>query len=273
MTTIHPTAIVSSTADIASDCEIGPYAVIEDGVVLGPKNRIFPHAVIGSGTVMGSGNEVHFGAVIGHTPQHKHFSNTPTKTLIGNNNVFREHCQIHRSTSATSATTIGNNCLVMALAHVAHDCVIEDEVVICNNSLLAGHIQVGSRAVISGNCVIHQFSRIGTCAMVGGLSAVPRDVPPFMMAVGNRPCLIVGLNAVGLRRAGLEGESRNKIKAAFRILYRSGLVLPDAVAQISALGSPETLHLAKFVQTSKRGILAGPRMDDEATEEIEVAEG
>lgn len=273
MTQIHPSAIISPSARIGEDCEIGPYAVIEDGVVLGPRNKIMPHAVIAAGTEMGAGNEVHFGAIIGHAPQHKHWSGGPSRTRIGNNNTFREYCQVHRSTAPDHATTVGNNCLVMALAHIAHDCVLDDDVVICNNSLLAGHIQVGQRAVISGNCVVHQFSRIGRCAMVGGLSAVPRDVPPFMMAVGNRPCLIVGLNAVGLRRAGLDGDARVKIRSAFRILYRSGLVLPDAVAQIASLDTPETRHLAEFVQTSKRGILAGPRLDDEAAEEIEAVEG
>lgn len=273
MTKIHPTAIVSPKADIAADCEIGPYVVIEEGVVLGPRNRLMAHSVVAAGTVMGSDNELHFGATIGHAPQHKHWSGGVSQTRIGNHNVFREYCQVHRSTVEGHATTIGNNCLIMALAHVAHDCVLDDDVVICNNTLLAGHISIGSRAVISGNCVVHQFSRIGKCAMVGGLSAVPRDVPPYMMAVGNRPCLIVGLNAVGLRRAGLDGDARVKIRNAFRILYRSGLVLPDAVAQIGALGSPETLHLAEFVQSSKRGILAGPRLDDEAAEEIEAVEG
>jgi UDP-N-acetylglucosamine acyltransferase len=271
MSHIHPTAIISPKADLGADCEIGPYVVIEDGVVLGPRNRIMAHAVIASGTMMGSENEVHYGAVIGHAPQHKHWSGKPSGTKIGNNNIFREYSQIHRATVEGQATTIANNCLVMALAHVAHDCVIDDDVVICNNTLLAGHIHVGARAVISGNCVVHQFSKIGRCAMVGGLSAVPRDVPPFMMAVGNRPCVVVGLNAVGIKRAGMNSESRTSLRTAFRLLYRSGLILPDAIAQVTALGTPEATHLAEFVQTSKRGILAGLRSEDEG-EDVEVSE-
>src|SRR5262245_23278052 len=138
MTKIHPTAIVSPKAEIGEDCEIGPYAVIEDDVILGARNRILAHGVICAGTRMGSENEVHYGAIIGHMPQHKHFKGKPSGTNIGNGNVFREYCQVHRGTDEGEDTSIGDHCLVMALAHVAHDCRIGSDVVICNNSLVAG---------------------------------------------------------------------------------------------------------------------------------------
>jgi len=272
MSKIHPSAVISPKAEIGADCEIGPHVVIEEDVVLGPRNRIYANAAICAHTEMGADNEVHFGAVIGHAPQHKHFKGGITRTRIGSGNIFREHSQVHRGTVEGKATEIRNGILLMALAHIAHDCVIEDDVVICNNSLLAGHIHVEPKAVVSGNVVVHQFSRIGRLAMVGGLSAVPRDVPPFMMAVGNRPCVVVGMNTVGLRRAGVTTEGRQRLRAAFRILYRSGLILPEAVQQIAELGGPEVEHLVSFLRGSKRGIIAGPRVEDEASDELDGAE-
>jgi UDP-N-acetylglucosamine acyltransferase len=272
MTRIHPTAVVSPRAELASDCEIGPHAVLEGDVIIGPRCVVHANAVICSGTEMGSENEVHFGAVLGHIPQHKHFKGLPSRTQIGSRNVFREHCQVHRGSVENGATVIGNDNLVMALAHVAHDCRLDDDIVVCNNALLAGHVHVESRAVVSGNVVVHQFSRLGKLSMVGGLSAVPRDVPPFMMAVGNRPCLVVGLNTVGLRRAGIAHEVRLKLRDAYRILYRSGHSLPDAVERIISLGGAEIEHLVAFLKGSQRGLLAGPRLDDEATEELEGVE-
>ncbi|HKD99717.1 MAG TPA: acyl-ACP--UDP-N-acetylglucosamine O-acyltransferase [Planctomycetota bacterium] len=273
MTRIHSTAVVSPKAELASDCEIGPHAIVEDDVILGAGCVVRANAVICAGTSMGSENEVHYGAVIGHVPQDKHFVGASTRTRIGNKNVFREHCQIHRGSRDGSTTEIGNGNLIMALAHVAHDCRIEDDVVICNNTLLAGHIHVESRAVISGNVVVHQFSRIGRLAMVGGLSAVPRDVPPFMMAVGNRPCVVVGLNTVGLRRAGVDHEGRLRLRNAYRILYRSRDVLPDAVERIEALGGREIEHLVAFLRATRRGLLAGPRFEDEGEGGDEIENG
>jgi len=272
MTQIHPTASISPKAEIGPDCEIGPHAVIEADVKIGARNRILANAVIASGTDLGDDNEVHYGAVIGHVPQDKHFSGAPSRTRIGSKNIFREHCQVHRGSREGSTTVVGDGNLIMALAHVAHDCHLENDIVLCNNSLLAGHIHVESRAVISGNVVVHQFSRIGKLAMIGGLSAVNRDAPPFMLAVGNRPCTVMGLNTVGLRRAGVDHEGRTKLRHAYRLLFRSSLILPDAVAQIADLGGPEVAHLLAFVKASRRGLLAGPRVEDEATEEMEGAE-
>lgn len=263
MSKIHPTALVSPKAEIGPDCEIGAYAVIEDDVILGPRNRIHAHGIVCSGTRMGADNVVHYGAVLGNLPQHKHFTGVPQLARIGSGNVFREYCQVHRGSVEGNDTTIGDNCLVMALGHVAHDCHIGNDVVICNNSLLAGHVTVGDRSVISGNTAVHQFVHIGTMAMVGGMSTVTRDVPPYMVAVGARPCYVTGLNVVGLRRAGIDNTARARLSDAFRLLYRAGLLLPDAVAAIAALGSPETNLLAAFVKNSKRGILTHNRGDEE----------
>ena len=246
--------------------------MIEEDVVLGPGNKVLAHGVVCSGTRMGTGNEVHYHAVVGHVPQHKHFDGKPTKTIIGNGNIFREGCQVHRGTGDDSDTIIGDRCLVMALAHIAHDCKVGDDVVICNNTLVAGHVLIGDRAVLSGNVAIHQ-SR--TNRHDGdGRRREQRGArhSPYMMAVGNRPCLVTGLNIVGLRRAGITNEARATLAQAFRILYRSGLLLPDALARIADLGTAETQHLAAFVKRSTRGILSHGRYDDDDTEETESGE-
>jgi UDP-N-acetylglucosamine acyltransferase len=257
---IHPTAIVHPGAEIAPDVEVGPYCVIEPGARIGSGTTLQAHVFVGRGTSIGKANEIHIGAVLGNIPQDKKFRGEPSRVEIGNRNIFREYCQIHRGSTEGSATRIGDDNLFMAMCHVAHDCVIGNGAIFGSSILLAGHITVEDRVVISGHVAIHQFTTIGTLAMIGGLSAVTRDIPPFLLATGQRPCRVYGPNTVGLRRAGLPPERRFAIRRAYRLLYRSNLTVPEALGRLEDLASTaEIAHLIEFIRSSRRGIeTAGP---------------
>lgn len=256
--TIHPTAIVGEGVTLGEGTTVGPYAIIEDGVVIGRDNQIGPHAFLGRGLTLGDANQIHPHAVIGHVPQDLGFDPaTETFTRIGNRNVFREHCQVHRATQAGEATILGDENLMMACSHVAHDCVIGNNVVLVNQASIPGHCEVGDRVIMSGFTGIHQFCRIGRLAMVSALSVSNKDLPPFFI-YGGRPALGEAVNRVGLRRAGISRESQKEIKEAYRLLYRSGLSIREAVDQIEAtLTSAEAQEIVTFVRTSKRGIAPG----------------
>jgi UDP-N-acetylglucosamine acyltransferase len=257
---IHPTAILHPGSELAPDVEVGPYCVIEPGARIGPGTTLQAHVFVGRGTTIGTSNEIHVGAVIGNIPQDKKYRGEPSRVEIGDRNVFREYCQVHRGSTDGSVTRIGDDNLLMALCHVAHDCTIGNGVILGNSSLLAGHITIEDRVVISGSVAIHQFTTIGTLAMIGGLSAVSRDIPPYLLAAGQRPCRVYGPNTVGLRRAGLPSERRIAIRRAFRLLYRSNLTIPEALARLEELAAvPEVAHLIEFIRNSRRGIeTAGP---------------
>ncbi|MCU0723108.1 MAG: acyl-ACP--UDP-N-acetylglucosamine O-acyltransferase, partial [Planctomycetes bacterium] len=196
------------------------------------------------------------GAVLGHEPQDLAFKNGETFLKVGDRNVFREYTLIHRGTKPGSATVIGNGNMFMGYSHVAHNCRIGDGVTVANTSQLAGYVEVGDRAFVSGGVLVHQFCRIGRLAMISGLSAMNQDVPPFMTA-GGRPCAVSGINVVGLRRAGFPPETRDRIKGVFKVLYRSGLLVPEAVKRIREefAGCAEALELTEFIQASKKGII------------------
>ncbi len=255
---VHPTAIVGERVVLGEGTRIGPYAVLEDDVVLGRDNVVMAHAFVGRRTVMGDRNVVHPGAVIGHAPQDLRFDpKTETSTRIGDDNAFREHCQVHRATKAGQATVIGSRCLLMALSHVAHDCRLGDDVVLVNHASLPGHCEVGDRVTMSGFTGIHQFCRIGRLAMISALSVSNKDMPPFFV-FGGRPALAESVNVVGLRRAGFSREVRTELRRAYRLLYRSGLTIPAALARIEAeCPSAEAAELVAFVRASKRGIALG----------------
>lgn len=261
MSAIHPTAIVAPDARIGAGTEVGPYAIIEAGAVLGANNKIWAHAFIGRGTTMGDGNQVHPHAVIGHEPQDLKFDPaTATFTRIGDGNTFREHSSVHRATKAGGATVIGSGCLLMANAHVAHDCQVGDKVIMVNNASITGHCEVGDGVIMSGMTGIHQFCRIGRLVMFSALSATNKDLPPFMV-FGGRPAVAQGLNLVGLRRNGVGPDARKQLKQAYRLLYREGLPITEALEAISALsrqtGVDELRELVDFVGQSKRGINLG----------------
>jgi UDP-N-acetylglucosamine acyltransferase len=251
---VHPTAIVEPSARLGADVEVGPYAIVGAGVVLGDRCRIGPHACVLGPLEMGEDCVVGFGAAIGHDPQIK-VPNPPFgATRIGRRNVFREHSQVHRSMYPDRATTIGDDCFVMATAHVAHDCRIGNHVVICNCALVAGHVEVQDRAFVSGGVSIHQFSRIGELAMLGGNAGIHRDVAPFCTIVGDRPHSPDGLNVVGLRRAGIDGESLLALRTAYRTLFRGDAPPEERIAAVRPQ-TPEVGRMLAFVRESRRGVI------------------
>lgn len=254
MSNIHKTAIISSGAKLGKNNEIGPGAVIEDGVVLGDHNKIWAHAYICRGTAIGSNNQIHMGAVIGHEPQDLAYKGQETFTRIGDRNVIREYATIHRGTKEGSATVIGNDNFLMAQTHIAHNCVIGNKVIMVNMASLTGYCVAEDGAFLSGMTGFHQFTRIGRYAIISALSVTNRDVPPYVIC-GGRPSYVLGINIVGLRRAGFSAEERNNIKAAFKLLYRSGLNVTQALDAIQKqLSGPAIEHFVNFIRTAKRGI-------------------
>jgi UDP-N-acetylglucosamine acyltransferase len=252
---IHPTALVHPEARIADDAEIGPHVVVEEHVVVGPRTRVMANAFLTGWTELGEDNVIHVGAVLGHEPQDMAYEGTETYLKIGDRNVFREYSLIHRGTAEGSATVIGNDNMFMGYSHAAHNCRIGNGVTVANGTQLAGHVEVGDNAFISGGVMIHQFCRIGRLAMISGLSAMNQDVPPFMTA-GGRPCAVTGVNSVGMRRAGFTSEMRAAVKEGYRILYRSDLLINEAVARLEqAAETPEVKELTAFVKASKKGII------------------
>lgn len=265
MSTLHPTAIIGQDVVIGPGCSIGPHVIIEDGVRLGANNRIMAGAMLCSGTSLGTGNEIHMRAVIGHVPQDTSFSGKPSKTLIGDNNTIREFVTIHRGTAPGSATVLGSGNLIMAYCHIAHNCHLGNHITLVNQASLTGHCVLEDRVFLSGMTGLHQFTRVGRLAMLSALSAVNKDIPPYILC-GGRPAVALGVNIVGLRRAGIGPEARGEIKQAFKLLYRSGLNVGQAVEAIQKnLRSPEVAHLLKFISESERGILDGSQEADNDT--------
>ncbi|MGC9527748.1 MAG: acyl-ACP--UDP-N-acetylglucosamine O-acyltransferase [Limnospira sp.] len=262
-TLIHPTAVISPGAQLHPTVRVGAYAVIGENVKIGPGTTIAPHAVIDGWTEIGARNQIFPGAAIGLETQDLKYEGAESFVKIGDDNRIREYVTINRATYAGEATEIGNGNLIMAYVHVGHNCIIEDGVVIANGVALAGHVHIESRARLSGVLGVHQFVRIGQLSMVGGMSRVDRDVPPFMLVEGN-PSRVRSLNAVGLKRAGLTSEDLGWLKKAFRILYRSGYRTDEAIAQLEQLPeNPHLEHLQRFVRLSqtpeRRGLIPGKR--------------
>ncbi|MFA5147741.1 MAG: acyl-ACP--UDP-N-acetylglucosamine O-acyltransferase [Candidatus Omnitrophota bacterium] len=253
MPKIHPTAIIGGKAELGN-IEVGPYAIIEDGAVIGDGTSVLAHAYIAGGTTIGRSCEVHMGAVVGHAPQHLQYKGAKTYLRIGDGNIIREYCSIHRGFEEGSATVIGDNNLFMGFSHIAHDCRIGGNTVICNGALVAGHVTVEDKAFISGNVTIHQFVKIGTLSMIGGLARVNKDVVPYTLIEGDSEAC--SLNIVGIRRSGMAGEAESQIKKIYKLLYRSGLNVSQALAEADRLGklAPEAEKMVSFVKSSERGI-------------------
>lgn len=251
---IHATAIVDAHAIIDASVDVGPYVIIDGPVRVAAGTRIGPHAHLLGDTQIGPGCQIHTGAVIGDLPQDRSFAGGISSVRIGAENIIREYVTIHRGTKDGTETVVGDRCMIMAHAHVGHNCVLENDVVLVNGSLLGGYVSVGSRAVISGNVGVHQFVRVGELAMIGGLSKITQDIPPFLMFDGHGEC--VGINLVGMRRAGLSAAERAEIKLAYRRLYRIAGSLDLALAELNvALITPAGRRLFDFLAVkSKRGI-------------------
>jgi UDP-N-acetylglucosamine acyltransferase len=261
---IHPTAIVDPTAKIAADVTIGPYAVIDARVAIGARSAIASHVVIEADVTIGTDNMVDHAAIIGTAPQDLSFSaDRKTFVQLGNENVIREHCTIHRGSAEGSVTKIGDKNFLMAGAHVGHNCEIGNNVIIANNCLLGGHVLIGDGAFLGGGCVFHQHIRVGRLAITQGASAFSKDVPPFV--IGAEHNYVFGLNVIGLRRAGFSAKDRDEIKAAFKLIYASRLNIGDAIKKSSEmkLGDAAREFLDFVANAKKRGICPLKRGGDE----------
>ena len=259
---IEPSALVSSLAAIGSQVQIGPYAVIEDEVEIGEGCEISSHAIIKRFTKIGSRNRIFEHAVIGGEPQDVKFKGEASSLIIGDDNLIREFCTLHRACGADQVTRIGSRNFFMVGVHVAHNCVVGDDNIFTNGAALAGHIEVEDHVFLSNNVGVHQFVRMGRYAMVGGKSKIVQDVPPFFITDGNPP-RVRGINSVGLRRAGFSAETRLALKEAYQLLFRSGIPLDTALDRMEQLNDENVAHLINFLRGSKRGFTSAARKESE----------
>jgi UDP-N-acetylglucosamine acyltransferase len=271
MRDIHPTAVISSRASIGDSVSIGPFCVVEADAVIGDGCTLAARAVVKSDCILGSNNQIGEGTVLGGRPQHLAASEQVGKLLVGNDNIFRENVTIHRGLKADSETRVGTGCLIMVNAHVAHDCQLGDQVILVNNCLLAGHVEVGNRAYLAGAAAVHQFCRIGRLAMVGGQSHITQDVPPYV-TVDGKSSLIVGLNLVGLRRGGMATADIQQLKRAYQVIYRSGLKWTETLQALEAeFHSGPATEFRTFLASTKRGVVQERRLPRRATVSIQAA--
>jgi UDP-N-acetylglucosamine acyltransferase len=254
---IHPAALVDPKAEISGEVEIGPFSVIEKGVSIDEGTKIGPHVVIREGTHIGKQCQIFQFASIGEAPQAFFYRGEKTSLFIGDQNIIREFVTFHRGTIKGGGKTVtGNDNFFMAYSHVAHDCLIGNQVVLANGATLGGHITVEDHAIIGGLAAVHQFCQIGAHAIISGLTGVSQDIPPYMMAAGSRARLY-GLNTVGLKRFNFSEKAIRALKRAYRIIFRSSLTLEKALKQIGEdeiYQTQEVQHLLHFIQQSKRGI-------------------
>jgi UDP-N-acetylglucosamine acyltransferase len=254
---IHPTAIISDKATIADDVDIGPYSIVGDNVEIGSGTRIDSHVVVNGPTTIGRDNHIYQFASIGDDPQDKKYADEPTTLTIGDRNTIREFCTISRGTTQdVGATVIGDDNWIMAYVHIAHDCVIGNKTIMANNATLAGHVHVGDWVIFGGFSGVHQFCKIGAHAFLGMYTGVNRDVPAYTMVSGN-PGVPRGINSEGLKRREFTAEQVRNIKAAYRLVYRQGLKLTEAIDEIAsrAATQPELDILLESLRNSERGLI------------------
>jgi UDP-N-acetylglucosamine acyltransferase len=254
---IHATAIVAADAELGEAVEIGAYSVIGPHVEIGPRTRIGPHAVVHAHTRLGADNDVHAFASVGDAPQDKKYRGEPTRLEIGERNVIREFVTLNRGTTKDrGVTTIGSDNLFMAYSHVAHDCVVGSQCVLANYATLGGHVVLGDWVIMGGYAGVHQFCKVGAHAFLANNAAVTRDVPPYVMAVGG-PAKPHSINSEGLKRRGFTAEQIRNLRNAYRILYRSGLRLEEALEQLreAAKEQPEVQPLVDFIPQSTRSLV------------------
>jgi UDP-N-acetylglucosamine acyltransferase len=252
---IHPTAIVHPKAKIGVNCEVGPYCIIGEHVTMGDRCKLHSHVVMDGHTSLGSDNEIYPFASIGLKTQDLKWKGGVTRVEIGEKNTFREYVTVHSATSEGEVTRIGSHNYILAYCHFAHNVVVGSHVVMSNVATLGGHVTVGDHAVIGGLAAVHQFCRVGKFAMVGGCSKVVQDVPPFMMADGN-PAETRTVNKIGMERNGVTEAGQAAIKQCYKIIFREGLTVTNALAKIEkeVAQVAEVLHLVDFIRTSERGI-------------------
>lgn len=254
---IHPTAIVDPAARLAADVQVGPYSIIGANVEIGAGTVVGPHVVITGHTRIGERNRIFQFASVGEEGQDKKYRGEPTRLEIGDDNVVREYCNIHRGTAQDQGLTkIGSRNLLMTSVHIAHDCVIGDDNIIASGSGVAGHVQIGNHAILGGMTGVHQFCQIGSYAMAAGCSLVVKDIPAYVM-VGGNPAAAHGMNFEGMRRRGWSPETINTLKRAYRIVYRDGLTLETAIVEAEKLVAdcPEVQLFIDSLKASTRGIV------------------
>lgn len=256
MITIHPTALVDSKAEIEDDVQIGPFTIVEADVVIKKGTRIDSHVFIGNGSRIAEGCHIHKGAVVATLPQDLKFGGESTLFEIGAHTTIREFCTLNRGTVAHGKSSIGEKCLLMAYAHVAHDCSIGNNVIMANGVQLGGHVTIEDFAIIGGMTPVHQFCRVGTHCMVGGAYRAVQDVPPYILASGE-PLSFHGLNSVGLNRRGFPQETISILKKVYKLIYRSNLNRTQALKRIreEVEPIPEVQHVLSFIESSDRGII------------------
>lgn len=253
---IHKTAIIDAKAELDSGVEIGPYCIIGPQVKIAKNTKLAPHVVIDGWTKIGEGCRIFQFASLGAIPQDLKYKGEESWVILGNNNTIREFVTIHRGTAQSGGKTImGDNNLLMAYSHVAHDCKIGNQVILANAATLAGHIEIEDYAIVGGLVGIHQFLRLGRHCIIGGGSGVNQDIPPYMMANGQRAKLY-GVNNIGLKRHNFSPEAVSNLKKAYHIIFRSGLTVKKALDQVQTeiKNSPEVDHLISFIKSSERGI-------------------
>lgn len=252
---IHPTAVIHPQAQLGAGCEVGPYCIIGEHVTLGDACRLHAHVVIDGHTTLGRGNELFPFACVGLKTQDLKWKGGLTRTQIGDFNTFREHVTIHSATGDGEVTIVGSHNHILAYAHIAHNVTLGNHVVMSNVATLAGHVIVEDHAIIGGLAAIHQFCRIGQMSIIGGCSKVVQDVPPFMLADGN-PAQTRTINKVGLERKGVSEEAQAALKQAYKLIFREGLTVSNALARIEAdlPPLPELQHLLRFARASERGL-------------------
>lgn len=256
MPTIHPTAVIDPSAEIAHDVEIGPFCIIHSDAKIGSGTKLHSSVVVGQWTEIGENNEIYPGAVIGVAPQDLRYSGERAYTTLGSRNVIREYVTIHRASDAEGVTSVGDDNLIMAYTHVAHNCILGNQIIIANSCGLAGHVEIEDQAVLGGMCGLHQFVRIGKLAMLGGMAQIRQDVPPYSMVDG-QPARIFGMNIRGMQRRGIDKDSRQALKACYRLILQSGLNLTQALNSIRSGVEPteEVRHLIRFLENpSKMGV-------------------
>jgi UDP-N-acetylglucosamine acyltransferase len=269
---IHPLALIAPTAKLGDGVQIGPFSVVEDDVTIGADCILESRVAIKRGTTLGEKNHLFEGVVVGGIPQHTNVPAELGRLRIGSGNSIRENVTIHKAMHPGQETLIGDHCLLMCNSHVAHDCRLGDHVILTNNVMLAGHVTVGSRAFLSGGAGVHQFCRIGTLAMVGGLAHISRDVPPFV-TIDGQSGYVVGLNQIGLKRAGHDAQAIAQLKEAYRVIYRKGLVWKDVLLELQRhFPDGAAAEFLPFLTATKRGITPERRMPPEATIRIHSVE-